>query len=163
MASTIPSPCHADKFQFPNWARFGCPSLDRQNRAVRQSQLLSSLASSLPWISARPKPNSAHLYSPRAALSEDDRRLGRHHPPLREQLVVTFVPLARLLGAVAFVLLIACANVASCPRKTLARRKEIAIRPARARAYRSAPDPVRTVLLSVAGGRLSLLARFGVT
>jgi putative ABC transport system permease protein len=98
---------------------------------------------------------------------EADQGWGATVIPLREQLVQDLRPaLLLLLGAVVFVLLIACANVANLVlARTLARRKELAIRLAlgasRARTLRHVLS--ETLVLSFAGGIAGLgIAHFGV-
>jgi putative ABC transport system permease protein len=98
---------------------------------------------------------------------EDDKGWGATVVPLREQLVGDVRPaLMVLLGAVGFVLLIACANVANLVLvKTLARQKEIAIRTALgASSVRVARQILsETLLLALTGAVLGLiLAHFGV-
>jgi putative ABC transport system permease protein len=98
---------------------------------------------------------------------EDDKGWGATVVPLREQLVGDVrLALLVLLGAVGFVLLIACANVANLVLvKTLARQKEIAIRTALgASSVRVARQILsETLLLALTGAVLGLIfAHFGV-
>jgi putative ABC transport system permease protein len=151
-------------FRFPDWARFWTPMAWTDNqRSVRgehHSQVIARLKPgvALPQAQAEMNTISARLAD---QYPEDDKGWGAVIVPLREQMVGDVRPaLLILLGAVAFVLLIACANVANLTlAKTFARRKEIAVRAAlgasRARVLQQ--SLVETVVLSIAGGALGLL------
>ena len=97
---------------------------------------------------------------------EEDKGWGAVVRPLRDHLVGDVRPaLLTLLGAVGFVLLIACANTANLVlARTIARRKEFAIRTALGASSRQVLGPVltETMILALGGGALGLLvARIG--
>ena len=99
---------------------------------------------------------------------EEDKGWGARVTALRENLVGDVRPaLLTLLGAVGFVLLIACANTGNLVlARTIARRKELAIRAALGASSRQVLGPVltETMMLAITGGALGLLvARAGQT
>jgi putative ABC transport system permease protein len=92
---------------------------------------------------------------------EEDKGWGAIVTRLRDDLVGDVrLALLILLGAVGFVLLIACANTANLVlARTIARRKEFAIRAALGASGRQVLRPVltETTILAIAGGALGLL------
>jgi predicted permease len=158
------------KFRFPGWAQYWTPmGWTDKERAVRGEHhylVIARLKSGTPIPQAQAQMNAI---SSRLAQQypEDDKGWGAVVIPLREQLVSEVRPaLLILLGAVAFVLLIACANVANLVlAKTFGRRKEIAIRVALGATGSRVVQQIlaETLLLALAGGALGLLlARFGM-
>jgi len=152
-----------DKFQFPNWAQVWVPlAWTGQNRAVRGNHNYLVIARLKRAVDIRQAQAELSAISTRLEqlYPEDNKGWGATILPLREQLVGDVRPAL-------FVLLIACANVANLVlAKTLARRKEIAIRTALGATRLTVLRQIlsETVLLSVAGGALGLfLARFGIT
>ncbi len=159
------------KFSRPDFAKIWVPlAWTAQERAVRGEHHYMVVARLKPGVTV--EQSQSEMSSISSQLSQqypdDDKDWGAVVVPLREELVGDVRPsLLILLGAVAFVLLIACANVANLVlAKTLARRKEIAIRTALGASRRRVLQQVlsETLLLSLAGGALGLaVAHFGVT
>jgi putative ABC transport system permease protein len=157
-------------FQFPDYAQMWTPmAWTDQERAVRGEHHYTVIARLRPDV---------HLQQAQAEMDTISARLQQQYPaddkgwgavvvPLHDDLVSDVRPaLLVLLGAVAFVLLIACVNVANLAlAKTFSRQKEIAIRTAlgatSARVLRQIL--IESVLLALAGGALGLAyAHFGV-
>jgi predicted permease len=158
-------------FKFPSWANLWVPmAWTDEKRAVRGNHNYSVIGRLKPGIDIRAAQSELSAISTRLEqlYPEDDKGWGATIIPLRQQLVGDIRPaLLVLLGAVAFVLLIACANVANLVLgKILARKKEIAIRTALGATRGAILRLVlaETLLLSFAGGALGLLlAKVGVT
>jgi predicted permease len=152
------------KFEFPSRAQLWMPLAwtDKQ-RAVRENHnyfVIARLKSGVDREKAQAEmdaisDNLAQQYP------TDDAGWGAVVVPLRDSLVRSVrSALLVLLGAVAFVLLIACTNVANLTlARALGRRKEIATRTALGASRGRVVQQVlsETVLLSVTGGALALL------
>jgi len=158
------------KFKFPDWADLWVPmAWSDERRAVRGNHNYLVIGRLKPEVSVAQAKEDLSAISARLEQQypEDDKGWGATLLPLREQLVGDVRPaLLVLLGAVAFVLLIACANVANLVlAKTLARKKEIAIRTSlgASRAVVLRQILAETLILSISGAAFGLfLARFGI-
>ena len=139
------------------------------DRAIRDDHNYGVVARLKPGVTLQQARAELDTISSRLAeqYPKEDKGWGATAVSLREDLVGDVRPaLLILLGAVAFVLLIACANVANLVlAKTFSRRKEVAIRSALGASRRRLLQQVlsETVLLAVAGGALGLvLAHYGM-
>jgi len=158
-------------FSFPSWAQLWTPlAWTDERRAVRGNHNYQVIGRVKPGVDIRTAQAELSAISTRLEqlYPEDDKGWGAKILTLREQTVGDVRPaLLVLLGAVSFVLLIACANVANLVLgKILGRKKEIAIRSALGATRGAILRLVlaETLLLSLAGGALGLfLARFGTT
>ena len=154
----------------PDFSKVWVPmAWNAEDRAVRNNHNYIVVARLKPGVSIRQAQAEMNVISDRLARQYpgDDAGWGAVVVPLRDDIVGDVRPLLlMLLGAVAFVLLIACANVANLMlARTVARRKEIAVRSAlgasRGRLLRQLI--AESLLLSLAGGGLGLfLATFGM-
>ncbi len=165
VAGVMPS-----NFRFPDFAQMWTPmAWTDQERAVRGEHHSIVIARLKPGIELKQAQAEMNTISDRLQQQypDDDKGWGAVVVPLHDDMVSDVRPaLLVLLGAVAFVLLIACVNVANLAlAKTFSRQKEIAIRTALgatpARVLRQILT--ETVLLALSGGALGLaFAHFAV-
>jgi putative ABC transport system permease protein len=148
-----------------NWrAEFYRPVAESPNEKDRSSRHLRAIARLKPNVSLEQAQTEMNLIARQLAQEHpnDNASSGVHLVTLREDSIGRLRPvLLMLFGAVAFVLLIACANVGNLLlARSAARHKEIAIRAAlgagRDRLVRQ--FLTESLLLSVAGGALGVLA-----
>jgi len=157
-------------FRIPDFAQMWTPMAwtDRE-KAVRGEHHYVVIARLKPGVDVKQAQAEMNTISSRLEKQypEDDKGWGAVVLPLQADMVSDVRPaLLVLLGAVGFILLIACVNVANLSlARTFSRHKEIAIRTAMGA---SAARIVRqvlaeSVLLAAVGGGLGLLlAHFGV-
>jgi putative ABC transport system permease protein len=158
-----------ESFRFPEFAQMWTPMgwTDKEN-AVRGEHHSVVIARLQPGVDLHQAQAEMNTISSRLEqlYPVDDKGWGAVVVPLHRDLVNDVRPaLLVLLGAVAFVLLIACANVANLSlAKTFSRHKEIAIRAALGASTGRVVRQILTesVTLSVIGGMLGLIvAHFG--
>jgi predicted permease len=132
-------------------------------RATRDNHNFLVAARLRDGVSVEQAQSAMNVISDRLARDypNEDKGWGAKVTPLTDFLVGRVRPaLLTLLGAVGFVLLIACANTANLVlARTIARRKELAIRAALGASAHQVLRPVltETLLLAVVGGALGLL------
>jgi predicted permease len=154
----------------PGFAELWVPQiLTPAEKAVRGEHHFLAVARLKPGVTMEQAQAEMNAISTRLEKSypEDDKGWGAAVNPLREETVGEIRPaLLMMLGAVAFVLLIACANVANLVlARTYARRKEIAIRTAMGATRTRIVGQLlaETVVLALCGGALGLIAaHFGI-
>jgi putative ABC transport system permease protein len=147
------------------WVPLALTDEERNNRRNHNRTVIARLR---PGVTVAQAQSSMTVISDRLSRDypEENKGWGAVVNRLRDDLVGDArLPLLLLLGAVGFVLLIACANTANLVlARTIARRKELAIRAALGASGRQVLRPVltETMLLAFAGGALGLtVARFG--
>ena len=134
-----------------------------EQAAVRDNHNLSVIARLKKGVTVTQAQTEMNVISERLARDypEEDKGWGATVVSLRDDLVGDVRPaLLTLLGAVGFVLLIACANTANLVLvRTFTRRKEFAIRAALGAGAGKLLKPVlvETILLAIVGGALGLL------
>src|SRR5215467_4471992 len=156
--------------RLPDFAQVWTPmAWSDQDKAIRGNHNYMVIARLKPGVDLKQAQAEMNTISSRLEQQypEDDKGWGAVVRPLHADMVGDVRPaLLVLLGSVAFVLLIACVNVANLTlAKTFGRQKEVAIRTAMgassARVLRQIL--VESVLLAVTGGAVGLVfAHFGV-
>jgi putative ABC transport system permease protein len=139
-----------------------------EDRASRGNHNYLVVARLRDGVSVAQAQSAMNVISDRLAQEypEEDKGWGAVVTTLRDDLVGNVrLALLTLLAAVGFVLLIACANTANLVlARTIARKKELAIRAALGASKKQVLRPVliETMLLSITGGALGLIvARAG--
>ena len=151
-------------FRRPDRTKIWTPlAWTKKERAIRGNHNYFVVARLRPGVSLKQAQTNMNVTSARLqqAYPEDDKGWGAVVVPLREEMVGDVRPaLLVLLGAVAFVLLIACANISNLVlARTMARRKEMAIRAALGASRGRILQHVlaEAVTLSLIGGALGLV------
>ncbi len=153
------------KMKKPGFANVWVPlALTTQDASVRGEHHFMSIARLKPGVTLAQAQAEMDTISQRLekAYPEDDKGWGATLHSMRDETVGDVRPaLLMMLGAVAFVLLIACANVANLIlARTFARRKEIAIRSAMGASRGRIVEQLlsEALIISLCGGALGLVA-----
>jgi len=158
------------KMTKPDFAQLWAPlALTSKEASVRGEHHFLAIARLKPGVTLPVAQAEMNTISQRLeqAYPDDDRGWGATVNTMREETIGEVRPaLLMMLGAVAFVLLIACANVANLIfARTFARRKEIAIRAALGASRSRVVSQLlsESVIISLCGGLLGLIAaHFGI-